>query len=69
MNGVFFCGNDRLNGINTRMYERNVPSQTLQPQFSIRPVPTKYDMMSIFDRRGGSAHPLHLPSPPLKNKY
>ena len=60
MNKVFFCGNDRLNEINTRMYERNVPSQTLQNQFSIRPVSTKYDMMSIIrGSAGGSA-----PSPP-----
>lgn len=51
MNGVYFCGNDRLNEINSRIYERNVPSQTLQAQFSIRPVSTKYDMMSIIDRR------------------
>jgi len=51
MNYVYFCGHDRNGEINTRIYERNIPSHTLQAQFSNRPISTKYDMMSILDRR------------------
>ena len=52
MNGVSYICNDTRNiEINNRMYERNIPSQPLQAQFSHRPVSTKYDMMSIIDRR------------------
>ena len=37
--------------LNERISARNVPNVPLQPQFGIRPVSTKYDMMSIIDRR------------------
>ena len=47
----YICNDDRNSQINSRMYERNIPSQVLQAQFSHRPVSTKYDMMSIIDRR------------------
>lgn len=51
VNGVYFCNNDRDAELNRRLAERNVPSANLQPQFSHRPVSTKYTLMPIIDRR------------------
>ncbi len=44
-------GNFRTEELNNRIADRNLPSGLLQPQFSIRPLSTKYEMMTIFDRR------------------
>tara|TARA_A200000159_G_C7047485_1_gene224715 strand:- start:8 stop:550 length:543 start_codon:yes stop_codon:yes gene_type:complete len=37
--------------LNERMAVRNVPGETLQPNFSIRPTPTRYVTMPIVDLR------------------
>ena len=50
-NGVRCCNLQRSAELNERISARNVPTTPLQPHFSIRPVSTKYDMMSIIDRR------------------
>jgi len=57
-NSVYVCTQDRDNEVNSRIYERNIPSQQLQAQFSHRPVSTKYDMMSIVDRRAFPTVPI-----------
>jgi hypothetical protein len=44
-------GNGRTEELNQRLSQRNIPSGLLQPQFAIRPLSTKYEMMTIFDRR------------------
>ena len=36
---------------NSRIYDRNLPSQMLQPYISVRPVMTKYSFMPIVDPR------------------
>jgi len=36
---------------NTRLYDRNVPSQMLQPYIDVRPVMTKYSYFPIVDPR------------------
>jgi hypothetical protein len=36
---------------NTRIYDRNIPSQGLQPYISVRPVSTKYSYLPIVDPR------------------
>jgi hypothetical protein len=36
---------------NTRIYDRNIPSQVLQPYIDIRPVMTKYSYFPIVDPR------------------
>lgn len=36
---------------NARIYQRNLPSQPLQPYFDSRPVSTKYSLMPIVDLR------------------
>lgn len=45
---------DQCNHISERIYERNIPSATLQPSFSIRPVQTKYTLFPVDSK--------HLPS-------
>lgn len=49
--GARLCNLQRSAELNKRISDRNLPSAPLQPQFSIRPVSTKYDLMSIIDRR------------------
>jgi hypothetical protein len=39
--------------MNNRIYDRNLPSQMLQPYISVRPVMTKYSFMPIVDPRKG----------------
>jgi len=39
------------NEINNRIYDRNIPSQPLQPYLDVRPVMTKYSIMPIVDPR------------------
>ena len=36
---------------NTRIYDRNIPSQMLQPYLDVRPVMTKYSYLPIVDPR------------------
>ena len=58
IDGVYYCGNERTEELSRRMAERNIPSAPLQPQFGIRPVSTKYEMMPIFDRRAKATVPI-----------
>mgnify|MGYP001180289551 CR=1 FL=1 len=51
VNGVYYCQDERTENLNKRIFARNIPSSPLQPQFSMRPISTKYDCMSIVDRR------------------
>ncbi len=51
VNGVYYCQEARTEQLSQRMFMRNIPSCPLQPQFSMRPVSTKYDCMSVVDRR------------------
>jgi hypothetical protein len=51
VDGAYYNNLDRTEELSKRMYNRNIPSGPLQPNFSIRSVSTKYDMMPIFDRR------------------
>jgi hypothetical protein len=39
------------NETNNRIYDRNIPSQPLQPYLNVRPVMTKYSIMPIVDPR------------------
>ena len=50
INGCYSCNHERVDEINDRMYERNVPSTNLQPQYSIRPVATKYGYMEVLNQ-------------------
>jgi hypothetical protein len=50
VNGLYYCNLDRNLELDNRIYERNIPSSSLQPSFGIRPVSTKYDLLPIVDR-------------------
>ena len=43
---------------NTRIYDRNIPSQPLQPYVNVRPVMTKYSYFPIVDPRKENHVPL-----------
>tara|TARA_A100001015_G_scaffold289672_1_gene361826 strand:+ start:1027 stop:1536 length:510 start_codon:yes stop_codon:yes gene_type:complete len=60
-NKVFYNQNERVDVLNNRIFNRNKPTGINEVKFSVRPVSTKYDMMSIYDRRDKS-------SVPIKNK-
>lgn len=49
---------DRVEDINHRISERNLPSSILQQQFSSRPISTKYSFMSILDGRAKPTVPI-----------
>lgn len=44
---------------NNRIYDRNIPSQMLQPYIDVRPVMTKYSFLPIVDPRKQLKVPLH----------
>ena len=45
------CVSEIHNTTNTRIYDRNVPSQMLQQYINVRPVMTKYSYLPIVDPR------------------
>ena len=55
------------NDTNQRIYDRNVPSQMLQPYLSVRPVMTKYSLMPIVDPRAPISVPME--QQPLYNVH
>ena len=46
-NYILFCNEDRIEEINDRIFNRNIPSQSLQPEFSLRPSPTQRTIFPI----------------------
>ena len=60
INGVKFNNIEEDNVLNNRIYDRNKPSQTLQPMFSIRPVSTKQAVMPVFDERRSGRVPINV---------
>ena len=57
--GMYTCNHGRVDEINNRMSERNLPSASLQPQYSIRPVATKYGYMQVLDQYKKTTVPLN----------
>jgi hypothetical protein len=45
------CVSEIHNETNQRIYDRNIPSQMLQPYINVRPVMTKYSYLPIVDPR------------------
>ena len=45
------CNSKIQEQTNTRIYDRNIPSQMLQPYLDVRPVMTKYSYLPIVDPR------------------
>jgi len=50
VNGIKYLNIERDNELNKRIFSRNISSHTLEPQFTPRPVPTKYCLMPILDK-------------------
>ena len=53
-----FCSSDNQAQMNRQLYERNVPSQMLQPYLDVRPLSTKYTFLPIVDPRVSIKTPL-----------
>jgi hypothetical protein len=51
VNGAYSNHHDRLTEINTRIYERVIPSTALRPAYNVRPISSKYAMMPILESR------------------
>jgi|TARA_Y100000992_G_scaffold292183_3_gene249436 hypothetical protein len=58
INGVNYRQQDRTEELNNRLFSRNIPSQSLQPEFSFRPISTKYTLLPMIDQRIKSNVPL-----------
>lgn len=56
------CSSNIHKTTNERIYNRNIPSQTLQPYLDVRPVMTKYSIMPIVDPRAKINVPLQQQS-------
>lgn len=65
---MYYNNLQRTAELNERISERNIPSTPLEPSFSVRPVSTKYDMMSVIDRREKSSIPIKKQSVYSVNK-
>lgn len=63
IDGAYYCNQDRNMELNVRIAERNIPSASLEPQFSIRPVSTKYALLPVVDRRSKSTVPINKMEP------
>jgi len=57
-NSAQLCNSEIHKETNTRIYDRNVPSQMLQPYLDVRPVMTKYSHFPIVDPRKPVSVPL-----------
>lgn len=55
---IYYNHIERDNELNKRISIRNIPSSNLQPQFSLRPVSSKYEMFPIYDRRPKASVPI-----------
>ena len=59
VNNNYTLCDHRVDEINTRISSRNIPSNSLQPQYSINPVSTKYGYMQILDQYKKPTVPLN----------
>jgi hypothetical protein len=51
INGLWEGQQSRLDELDSRLAERQFPDRPLQPNFGLRPVPTKYSYFPIIERR------------------
>jgi hypothetical protein len=57
--GIYYGQNERVDEINERIYGRNRSDYPLRPNFNPRPVPTKYSLFPIINRRAESSVPIY----------
>lgn len=60
INNIPTKSSDLANEIDKRIYDRNLPSQLLQPYINVRPVMTKYSIMPIVDPRKVIKTPINV---------
>jgi len=56
--GLYAGQFDRVDELNSRVSERHFPDRGLQPNFSMRPVPTKYSLFPVIERRAPVSVPI-----------
>jgi hypothetical protein len=56
--GVLYCNHERLNELNNRIYDRNLPSESLQMSFDPRSVDTRRTVFPALDCRAKSSVPI-----------
>ena len=49
--GIYYGQNERVDELNNRYQSRQFPDQGLEPNYDPRPIPTKYSIFPIVDRR------------------
>lgn len=58
-NEVFYCQQERTEALNRRLYNRNIPSAALEPQFPMRHGQhTRHTLLSVVDERRPATVPL-----------
>ena len=57
-NGILYGQNERVDELNDRISSRSFSDMPLEPQFSPRPVPTKYSLFPVIDRRAQPTVPI-----------
>lgn len=61
---------DRVDELNTRLADRHFPTRELQPNFAPRPVPTKYSLFPVIERRTPANVPItEIPKHVLSNNF
>ena len=56
--GLYAGQFDRVDELNSRVSDRHFPDRNLQPNFSPRPVPTKYSLFPVIERRAPVSVPI-----------
>lgn len=59
--------NERVEDLNEAIYTRSLPDKPLEPLYDIRPVPTKYALFPVLNRRFQQEQPL-LQYPPFSTE-
>ena len=64
------CASSIKDNVNNKIYNRNIPSQNLQPYLNVRPVSTKYSLMPIVDpRKSNNVSLQNMPTYNINNTF
>lgn len=68
--GVYLYNHERLQELNDRIYQRNLPSQALQTHFSPRSTDTRHMMFPVVNSHTPSNYPINqLPNHNINNQF
>jgi hypothetical protein len=68
--GLYAGQFDRVDELNSRVSDRHFPDRGLQPNFSPRPVPTKYSLFPVIERRAPVSVPItEMPKHKLADNF